>query len=180
MVIGQTQCFLIALLITGVLGARRGWGREVITSAIILGTVLFLANGGGNMVASLLSQTIRSGSSTAASATGSALATSTCNINGNLVSTLLFGGMTWLAYGVGTKYGTAPRTHNHRIAGTIPGAINGAAMAYYLSDFILPGRQVLINSPTPAFSTSFLPEIIGIGLVGLLVIVFVAAQATKK
>src|SRR5262249_60859620 len=50
MTIGQTQCFMIALVIAGAIGAQRGWGREVITCAILLGTVLFLANGGLNFL----------------------------------------------------------------------------------------------------------------------------------
>lgn len=174
MSISQTQCFMIALVLTGAIGARRGWGREVITCAIILGTVLFLSNGGGNVLANWLTQT-----ATSASASGGGGAP-ICGINGQLLSTLVFAGMSWLGYGAGTKYGNPPKTHNHRIAGTIPGAMNGAAMAYYVSNSMLPGRQVLVNSPSPAFAGNFLPEVIGIGLIGLLAVLFIAAQATKK
>lgn len=176
MSISQSQCFLIALVLAGAVGARRGWGREVITCAIILGTVLFLSNGGGNVLAGWLTQATAG----TASAAGSAGAATTCGINGQLLSTLVFGGMSWLGYSAGTKYGTPPKTHNHRIAGTIPGAINGAAIAYYVGNSVLPGRQILFNSPTPAFAGSELPVIIGVGLIGLLVVLFVAAQTSKK
>ena len=177
MSISQTQCFLIAAVLTAVIGARRGWGRDVITCAIILGTVLFLSNGGGNILTNWLSQFSTGASETAS---GGSVNTPLFSVNGQLLPTLIFGGMTWLAYAAGTKWGSAPRTHNHRIAGTIPGGMNGAAMAYYVSNSILPGRQVLINSPTPAFAGAELPVIIGVGLIGLLVVLFIAAQATKK
>lgn len=172
MVISQSQCFLIALVIAAAVGARRGWGREVITSAIILGTVLFLSNGGGNYIATFLSQGLHNTSGTAAAA---------CNtVNPQMLSTLVFGGMTWLGYAAGSKYGTAPKTNNHRIAGTIPGAINGASLAYYASNSILPGNSVLLNTPSSAFSNTYLPEVFGLGLLGLLAVLFIAAQASKK
>ena len=172
MVISQSQCFLIALVIAAAVGARRGWGREVITCAIILGTVLFLSNGGGNYIATFLSQGLHNTSGTAAAA---------CNtINPQMLSTLVFGGMTWLGYAAGSKYGTAPKSHNHRIAGTIPGAINGASLAYYVGNSILPGNSVLLNTPSSAFSNTYLPEVFGLGLLGLLAVLFIAAQASKK
>ena len=177
MSISQTQCFLIALVLTGVLGARRGWGREVITCAIILGTVLFLSNGGGNLLASWLTQFQTDASATA---TAGANGTPLVNSNGQLLSNLIFGGMTIIGYSVADRWGAPPRTHNHRIAGIIPGAINGAAIAFYASNWIFTGRTVVVNSPSPGFASSELPVIIGIGLIGLLVVLFIAAQATKK
>ncbi len=171
MVISQSQCFLIALVVAAAIGARRGWGREVITCAIILGTVLFLSNGGGNFLATFLSQGLRSTSTTSAACT---------SLSPQILSTLVFAGMTWLGYGVGTKYGTPPKTHNHRIAGTIPGAINGASLAYYASNSILPSNSVLVNTPTGAFSNAYLPEVFGLGLLGLLAVLFIAAQSSKK
>lgn len=177
MSISQTQCFLLAVVLAGVLGARRGWGREVITCAIILGTVLFLSNGGGSLLSRWLTSFQTSASSTATAGT---ISGSVVNANGQLLSELIFAGVTLIAYSVGDKWGAAPKSHNHRIAGIIPGAMNGAAMAYYVSNSILPGRQILVNSPSPDFASSELPMIIGIGLISLLVVLFVAGQATKK
>lgn len=172
MVISQSQCFLIALVIAAAVGARRGWGREVVTCAIILGTVLFLSNGGGNFIANLLSQGLRNSPGTT---------TAACNtLNPQVLSTLIFGGMTWLGYAAGSKYGTAPKSNNHRIAGTIPGAINGASLAYYASNSILPSNSVLLNTPSSAFSNTYLPEVFGFGLLGLLAVLFIAAQSGKK
>ena len=174
MVISQSQCFLIALVLAAAIGARRGWGREVITCAIILGTVLFLSNGGGDYLANFLTQGLHG-------APGQTSAATVCNtVNPQMLSTLVFAGMTWLGYTAGTKYGMAPKTHNHRIAGTIPGAINGASLAYYVSNSILPGRSVLLNTPGGAVTNTYLPEVFGFGLLGLLAVLFIAAQASKK
>lgn len=177
MSISQTQCFMIAVVLAGALGARRGWGREVITCAIMLGTVLFLSNGGGNLVANWLARFQSGASSTA---TAGVVNGQFVTANGQLLSELIFIGITIIGYSVGDKWGTAPKSHNHRIAGIIPGAMNGAAMAYYISNTILPGRTVVVNSPSPDFASSELPLIIGLGLIGLLVVLFIAAQATKK
>jgi hypothetical protein len=46
MVISQTQLAVMIVLVTGAIGARRGWGRELVTCAIVLSTLLFLQLGG--------------------------------------------------------------------------------------------------------------------------------------
>jgi hypothetical protein len=177
MVISQTQCFLIALVLFGVIGARRGWNREVITSAILLGTVFFLTYGGGSIVANVLANGLRA---PLAGVNASDPPTSpACPVTPSSLSNLIFLGMSWLSYQAGTKWGPAPRTHNHRIAGTIPGAMNGAAMAYYTANNLLPGRELLVQSPSPGFAGGFMPEVLGVGLLGLLAVLFIASQATK-
>lgn len=198
MVIGQVQCFLIAVLIGAVVGVRRGWNREVITAAIILATTLLLTLGGADLLASWLSHGIVG----TAHAEGipysggpqpttpppyplpnatSSQAGSGCSLAASAptLATVIFAGMCWLAYAVGKKYGAPPKTHNHRLAGAIPGAINGACIAYFASRFILPGQPVLVNTPTPAAISSYLPVVLGLGLLGLLAVLFIAAQASK-
>ena len=46
MYIGPAQSVLLFCLLTGLAGWWRGWGREIITIAITLASVLFLVNGG--------------------------------------------------------------------------------------------------------------------------------------
>lgn len=200
MVIGQAQCFLIAVLIGAIIGVRRGWNREVITAAIILATTLLLTLGGADLLANWLSHGIvgtahaegirysggpqpnttpsypSPSSNVAASQSGSG-----CNlaVSAPVLATVIFAGMCWLAYEVGKKYGAPPKTHNHRLAGAIPGAINGACIAYFASRFVLPHQPVLVNTPTPDTITSYLPVVFGLGLLGLLVVLFIAAQASK-
>lgn len=198
MVIGQAQCFLIAVLIGAVVGVRRGWNREVITAAIILATTLLLTLGGADLLANWLSHGIV-GTAHAAGITysggpqpttppsyplpgaASSQPGSGCSlaVSAPALATVIFTGMCWLAYAVGKKYGAPPKTHNHRLAGAIPGAINGACIAYFASRFILPGQPVLVNTPTPQAVSSYLPIVFGLLLLGLLAVLFIAAQASK-
>lgn len=195
MVIGQAQCFLIAVVLGAAVGARRGWNREVITAAIILATLMVLTLGGADALAGWLSHgfagtaqahgILYSGGPQPATPTGYPQASpapqTACGlgINSQMLSIVIFAGMTWLAYGVGKKYGTTPKTSNHRLAGAIPGAINGASIAYFVSTKVLPGQSLLLNTPGPGTTSNLLPLVFGIGLLGLLAVLFIAAQASK-
>lgn|SRR5579859_930516 len=189
MVIGQAQYFLIAVVIGAAVGMRRGWNREVITAAIILATVMALTLGGGDVLANWLSHGFTSTaqvhgvlySSGSQPTTPSATSQRTCalGVNGQMLSTIIFAGMTWLGYGAGKKYGAAPKSSSHRLAGAIPGAINGASIAYFVSKVVLPGQSVLVNTPSPTATSNLLPVVFSIGLLGLLAILFVATQTSK-
>lgn len=195
MVIGQAQCFLIAVVIGAAVGMRRGWNREVITAAIILATLMVLTLGGADALANWLSHgfagtaqahgILYSGGPQPTTPTGYPQASpspqTACGlgVSSQMLSIVIFAGMTWLAYGVGKKYGTAPKTSNHRIAGAIPGAINGASIAYFVSTKVLPGQSLLLNTPGPSATSNLLPLVFGIGLLGLLAVLFIAAQAGK-
>ncbi len=180
MVIGQTQCFLLAIVVAAAAGARRGWGKEVITCAIILATVLFLTNGGADWLGNLFASLTWSVNNPQAVASGAPDPPPACSpVAKTTIEMLVFGGMSWLGYFAGKKYGTAPKHANHRIAGIIPGAFNGAVISYYVSNQLLAGKQLQIYGPTDSLTSSYLPEILGLGLVGLLVVLFFAAQASK-
>jgi len=43
----------------------------------------------------------------------------------------------------------------------------------------LPGQSVLVNTPSPTATSNLLPLVFGIGLLGLLAILFVATQTSK-
>ena len=194
-VIGQAQCFLIAVVIGAAVGVRRGWNREVITAAIIMATLLALTLGVADVLANWLSHgfvgtaqahgitysggpqpTTPGGYPQASPGPQAACA---LGINAQMLSIVIFGGMTWLAYAAGKKYGAPPKTSNHRIAGAIPGAIDGASIAYFISKTVLPGQSVLLNTPSPSTTSNLLPLVFGIGLLGLLAVLFIAAQASK-
>lgn len=202
MVIGQVQCFLLFIVLFAAIGARRGWNREVIACAFVLGTVLFLTLGGLSLITSLLAHGLTGfigtvsakgllasgGTVPPGSGTGSTQAPSNGNysaancpvpVSAQVLSALIFGGMTWLGYRVSYKYGQPPKTSNHRLAGMIPGAINGAAIAYYVSNAILP-NQLVVETPNSSLTASFLPLVFGLGLLGLLVVLFVANQSNKS
>ena len=200
MVIGPTQTFIFSLLAGGAYGARRGWSKEVITTAVVLSNVLFLSNGGATFLAHMLSSTIGSAASgtalggalfaggggvapppstyTGSAAYGTAGAACTTALV-TAVSRVTFLGLTWLGYRSGTRYGPAPKLSSHRVAGVVPGVVNGAAIAYYVSNNILPGTSVLLNTPGSIDTGSYLPVVFGIGIVALLVVLFVAGQMKK-
>ncbi|HKS69753.1 MAG TPA: hypothetical protein VJQ45_05005 [Ktedonobacterales bacterium] len=197
MIIGPTQTFIFSLLAGGAYGARRGWAKEVITTAVVLSDVLFLSNGGAGFLSHILSSTIGSaggtalggplfagGGGTAPPYTGTtsfgttAGAACTAALT-TAVSRITFVGMTWLGYRSGTRHGPAPKMSSHRVAGIVPGAINGAAIAYYVSNNILPGTSVLLNTPGSIDTSSYLPVVFGIGIVALLIVLFIAGQMKK-
>ena len=179
MVIGSFQCFLVFLVITAFIGFARGWMREIITMAIILGAVLFLLNGGGgllhqfffvNLPAAFHDLFFGNSGVTAGTPTVSAP---------NPTEDYLFGiasflGLMGLAYGVGHKYGAPATTNQHRLTGILPGTVSGASMAYYASNTILPNTTLDLSSPSGVITRLYLPIILGLGLMGLVVILLIS------
>ncbi len=201
MVIGQVQCFMLFIVLFAAIGAWRGWNREVIACAFVLGTVLFLTLGGLSLITNLLAHgltgfvgtasakglvasggTVPSGSgggSTQAPSNSGSLANCPVPVSAQALSALIFGGMTWLGYRASYKYGQPPRTQGHHLAGMIPGAINGASIAYYVSNAILP-NQLVVETPNSSLTANLLPLVFGLGLLGLLVVLLVANQSNKS
>lgn len=197
MIIGPTQTFIFSLLAGGAYGARRGWAKEVITTAVVLSDVLFLSNGGAGFLSHILASTIGTAGSTAlggplfaggggtappytgTTSFGTTAGAACTAVLTTAVSRITFLGMTWLGYRSGTRHGPAPKMSSHRIAGVVPGAINGAAIAYYVSNNLLPSTPVVLNTPGGGDVASYLPVVFGVGLVALLIVLFVAGQMKK-
>lgn len=179
MSITPTQVMLFAIGLGAAAGFRRGWGKEVIACAMVLGTLFFLNLGGANLLASYFANGITT-SATLADPPGDASRVAVCTAGlQHTVSMAVFGFMTWLGYRTSAKHGLAPVSSNHRIAGLIPGAVNGGAIAYYISQNVFPGTQLLVNTPRQLDVANYLPEVFALGLVGLLVVLFVTSQASK-
>lgn len=205
MFIGPTQTFIVFLLAGGAYGAHRGWRRESITTAVVLSNVLFLSTGGAAFLAHIVGSTIGAtggtstslggplfalgggggGSGTVPPYTGTAGYSTTsagAACNGALelaISRITFVVVTWLGYRSGSRYGPPPKLASHRIAGIVPGAVNGAAIAYYVSHYILPNATVIVNTPGSSDTSALLPIVFGLGLVALLIVLFVAGQMKK-
>jgi len=176
MVITQVQAFLAILAAGAAIGARRGWHREVISSAVILSSLLFFVNGGDSLLAHLFTGGV-SGSLASGAADPPSASTAACTIGlQSAITKVGFPVMALMGYRTAYRYGPAPTMTHHRVTGMIPGLVNGAAIAYYTSHYILPGTQVLVSTPSGFTTTSFLPEVLGLGLVGLLGILFIAGQ----
>lgn len=179
MVIGSFQCFLFFLLITAFIGFARGWMREVITMAIILGAVLFLLNGGTGLLHQFLFVNLPNAFRVlffgSGAVTAGAPTVSTPNPVGDFAfSVSSFLGLMGLGYGVGHKYGTPATTNQHRLTGILPGLVSGASMAYYGSNTILPNMTLDLSSPSGVITRLYLPIILGVGLLGLIVILLIS------
>ncbi len=189
MSINATQMLLLVLAITGAVGVRRGWAREVITTAILLATVIFLSVGGAGFILQFFSHGLV-GTASAHALSGGGTSTPPDSTSGYPAQTpaacietsaqslanFIFFGMTWLGYWAGSRHGQPPKNGTHRLAGIVPGAINGAVIMYYISHAGLLGRQLIVESPSPMAVGTFLPVILALGLVGLLVVLFVSNQ----
>ncbi len=180
MVIGATQCFFVVLLITGLVGLMRGFLREVITMALVLGAVLFLLNGGDGLLHHFVFVNLPTAIHDLIYG-DSAVTVGTPSVSApNPTGDYLFGlssflGLMGLGYVVGHKYGGPPATNQHRIGGILPGLVNGAAISYYTSRSILPGTTVNLTSPNDALTQMYLPIILGLGLVGLVVVLIMSS-----
>jgi uncharacterized membrane protein len=186
MVIGAMQCFMIILVITSVIGLTRGFLREVITMAIVLAAVVFLVNGGDGLMHQFffvnLPQAFHDliyGSNGVT--VGEPTVTTTTNTTGEyLFSLASFVGLICLGYGVGHRYGGAPKTNMHRLGGILPGLVNGAAVSYYASKTIFPATQVDLTSPSSALTQAYLPVVLGLGLVALVTVLVVSSLSSRK
>lgn len=172
MVIGETQCLFFLLLAAAVVGFWRGWQREVITAAILMGVVLFLVVGGDSIIWNFLFVGIPALVQGPAAAGAATQAASTSPMN-PFVSLLEFTGLTGVGYVVGHRYGTPAKTSQHRLTGSLAGLVNGAVGAFFLSHNILPAATVDLTSPSTTLATSYLITFFGLGLIALLLVVLV-------
>lgn len=206
MFIGPTQTFIVFLLAGGAYGAHRGWRRESITTAVVVSNVLFLSTGGASLLAHIVGSTLGAtggtttslggplfalgggggggGSGTAPPYTGTAgygtTAGSVCDAGlETAISRITFVVVTWLGYRSGSRYGPPPKLTSHRIAGILPGAVNGAAIAYYVSHYMLPNSTVVVNTPGSGDTAALLPIVFGLCLAALLIVLYVAGQMKK-
>lgn len=176
--ISQTGLIFVILLATVTAGVVRGWGREVITCAMVLGTLLFLEVGGDRLVANLLlggGATTSGGSSAALTCYGSSYTNTTRTLSG-----LIFGGMTLLGYYAGRWHGSGPVTGNHRIAGGLLGLVTGGAITFYISRHLFPGGSIVVQMPDSSTPFTSLALILLVGLVGLVGTLFVARQNKRS
>ena len=137
MVITQVQAFLAILAAGGAIGARRGWHREVISSAVILRPLLFFVNGGDLLLANLFTNGVSGGLAGGAADPPASTAACTIGLQSAVITKVGFPVMALMGYRTAYRYGPPPTMTHHRITGMIPGLVNGAAIAYYISHYIL-------------------------------------------
>ncbi len=166
MEVSETQLAVLIMLVTGAIGARRGWGRELITCAIVLGALLFLQLGGttvlSNLVTTGLTPTASASAAGSASCSGGSVSTMSSS---KTTSELIFSGLVWVGYYVGGHHGAAADTGAHRLLGIVPGVITGGAISYYLNTVLYPGTAVFLQWLGAVGFLASLPLLLGVGLV---------------
>lgn len=167
MILTETQFFVIVMLIAAARGYTRGWHREIITCAIILGSVLFLTIGGGDAIAQLLSTIPNMFRGVAP---GVNLATVTPNPTFDFIVLI---GFTVLADFAGGHYGTGPKVVQHRLSGMIAGSVSGLALVYYVTRQLLPSTTISMTSPSATLATTWIIGIFGVGMMVLLLLALV-------
>lgn len=187
MTITSGECFFVIVLITAFIGLWRGWMREVITTAILLGIVLFLMLGGTNILYQFIFVNLANafkalfgGGTVAASDSSSATPLSSqANV---LFSTAAFVVLTGFGYLVGHRAGKPPAAPAHRLTGVIPGIVNGAAVVFYITHSILQQQlNVNIASPDATTAGNSLPVVFGIALAGVVVVLIaISSKKAKK
>lgn len=117
------ELFFFIIVVMAILGFMRGWRREVLALAFLLGAILFLAVGGGTWMADLLfvrlpfafGNTSQVPPSPSASTIG-------------LTTIITFAVIVAIGYLVGNRVFPKPTLPVDRIMGIIPGIIGGIAI----------------------------------------------------
>jgi len=185
MAISETQLALLTILATGVIGARRGWGREIITCAIVLSTLVFLQIGGAGFVTNLLANGLASGAGTTADGAANCGANGQASFMGTAgaskaISEVIFGVMVWLGYFAGGRHGAPAQTLSHRLLGIVPGVITGGAISYYLSSVLYPGAGIFLQWLGAIGFLASLPLLLTIGLGGAALFLILSWQTGKS
>ena len=193
----QVQVFAMAVIIGGIFGAYRGWRREIITLAIVLATIAFLLLHGVETIVNLSSDTssalIPTASAHALSGGGTSNASSgsgnyppnptvvcTNAINLEMIQLMIFCVMTFLAYRVGWVWGGPPKDSNERIVGFFVGAVNGAAIMFYLSKTVFRGETIVLFSPNAWQAGHYLPLIIAGAFIAIVILLWIGTQSRRS
>ncbi len=186
MVITSGECLFVILLVAAFIGLWRGWIREVITTAILLGVILFLILGGQgvlyrfifvNLVAAF--KALFEGSTVAVPPPNPPAQPSQGDF---LFSLFTFATLIMIGYAVGHKAGKPPASATHRLTGIIPGIVNGIAILFYSVRYIIPQINVSVEGPNATTVSMYLPVVFGLALVaviGLLIALSTKGKAKK-
>lgn len=182
MTITQNECLFIILLVAAFIGLWRGWIREVITTAILLGVILFLTLGGQGVLYQFifvnLVDAIRAlfSGNTSVSVASSPSQPAQGDF---LFTSLTFIVLTCISYLVGHRAGRPPTAASHRLTGIIPGAVNGIAIAFYSVRYIIPQLNVSVQSPDQTTVSTDLPIVFGLALIAVIVVLIALSTRSK-
>lgn len=168
MTVTSNQLFFALLFAAAAIGYARGWHREIITTAVILGCVLFLTIGGGDVLAEILFVVIPD------FVRGIAPNINFTNPAPNLgVDMIMLIAFVVLGHLAGTRFGTAPKSAQHRLSGMVAGMVTGLALIYYITRKLLPVTTFRATSPSNGLVTTWVIGLFGVGLILLLFVALV-------
>lgn len=176
MTLDQGELFGVIVAVFALTGFWRGWGREVITCAVVLCAVLFLISGGDRWFANHVLSLVP-GMSDVQVAPGQPLPGPAA-----LFSVIVLGIAAYTGFRLGGHYGSAPGTHEHRFFGILPGAVTGTAIAYYIGHSITPGTQFALSLTGPGHSVigSSITGIYGVALSALFGFLIWTTRSSRK
>ncbi len=184
MTITSGECLFLILLVAAFIGLWRGWIREVITTAILLGVILFLLLGGDALLYRFFFVNLANafkalfeGNSVSVPASS----TPSTPQGDAVFSIATFVTLTGVGYLVGHKAGKPPTATVHRLSGIIPGTVNGIAVVFYTVDHIIPQLQVNVESPDVGTVTNYAPVVFGLAIVAVVgVLIVLTTRKAKK
>ncbi len=193
----QVQVFAVAVILGACFGTYRGWRREVITLAIVLGTVTFLLLHGVESIINLStgasSSFIPAASAHALSGGGTSNVSSaggnyppypeqvcTNPINLATIEISIFFVMSFLGYRLGWAWGPRAKNSNERIVGFVLGAVNGAVMMYYLSKSVFQGKTITLFSPNGWQAGAYLPLVLAGAFIAVVILLLISTQAKRS
>lgn len=165
------QCFFIAIIAFGIFGIYRGWRREIISLAFVLGAVLFLFLTRASLAQFVFVNLPRSIQelTTGTAPTGTAPTIPLSDPRSTLTIAVFFIAVVALGYMI--SYRAAPKANSpaEHILGVIPGVVAGYAILNFVTNALGATSLFTVNVNTPGQD-----QISS----GLLVIFVVAAVAT--
>lgn len=151
-VLSPVQCYAVIIAVFGIIGFARGWRREVISTAFIVPTILFLYIGGGNGLASFFLQRIPVGINFLS---GGAIGPSPSapppppGPNQVLVAAVI---TLVVAMALGLLVGNRIKgtiTPTERFLGIIPGLVEGFAIVAYIGHLFASSPTITVGANTP-------------------------------
>ncbi len=170
------QCYLLAAGVMGAAGFMRGWSREIVTTAAVLGGVLALVAGGADALGRFIFVSLPAMLHLPGAP---ALSSVPPQQNVYALSLLALSVLTVASYIVGNRYGVPPTQQQHRLVGLALGALDGAVLVYFVGRGLPPGTSLALHMPSPDMLRSGVEAALGVGL-AVVGGIAIHANATRK
>lgn len=177
------QCFFIILIIFGIWGIYRGWRREIISLAFVLGAILFLFITRSSLADFVFVNLPRAVQelTTGASPAAPAGTISSSDPRSTLAIVVFFLAVVFIGYLVSNRAAPKASSPSDHILGVIPGIIEGYAILNFVTNALGATSLFTLNVSPPGqnqISSGLL--VIFIVAVVAIVVSLIAASTKKK